>query len=361
MNKISEYNLKLLLEELGKYSSRMAGYYEHFQAYNFIKNQLSDYIRIDFNEKKRIMKSWLCEYSTLYYEDEHMEIEHYPLVMSPSGSVLADTTILKPYSSLNNLDRKVVIAFCNSARVRNMLCRTVHKKGGLALVFVSTTPGFYVKITRLNDCSIPAMVTSLELGLEIAKRGGRVYLYQETRRPISKVVDLVAELGGGLDEEILIYSHYDSIPYSNGATDDAAGTAVLLELMRVLKNERLRRPIRFYLSGCGELGGFKQAKESNDKLRIIVDSIGLFYTKLSVLTSNDIDKRVLRLIKSITKKFDIDLKVGEFKGKIILIRDKHNIVRHTPEDTVDKVGIVKLRYACNFLYTLIKEVDSINF
>ena len=361
MSKISEYNLKLLLEGIGRYSSRMAGYYEHRQSYTFIKNQLSEYINVEFYEEDRTIDSWLCEYSSLYYESEHLEIEHYPLVMSPSGGALADLITIYPYYSLDNVSGKIALAFCNSTKVRNRLYSKIHDKGGLAVIFVSTTPGFYVRITRLDGHNIPAMATTLEQGLSMARKGGKVYVYQETSTPPSRVVDIITRIYGRLDDEVLLYSHYDSIPYSGGAMDNAAGTAILLELIRILKNKHPRMTLRFHISGWGELGGFKTAKKDSDRLRIIVDSIGLFYTKLSILVSSGMDENILRLLSEIAREFRIDLRECKLKDRVVIVTDRHNIAVHTPEDTINKVSPLKLRYACTILYALIKKLNEINF
>jgi len=59
--------------------------------------------------------------------------------------------------------------------------------------------------------------------------------------------NLEAELPGTLlpDEIILLGAHYDSILGSPGADDNATGTAVVLELARLLAGKKLTRSIRF--------------------------------------------------------------------------------------------------------------------
>ena len=46
--------------------------------------------------------------------------------------------------------------------------------------------------------------------------------------------NVVARLGGRRPDAVLLSAHYDSTPESSGATDDAAGTAALVEVARAL-------------------------------------------------------------------------------------------------------------------------------
>jgi hypothetical protein len=61
------------------------------------------------------------------------------------------------------------------------------------------------------------------------------------------VRNLQAEIAGAAaaEEIVLIGAHYDSVPGSPGANDNASGVAVLLEMARLLANARPARTIRF--------------------------------------------------------------------------------------------------------------------
>jgi hypothetical protein len=47
------------------------------------------------------------------------------------------------------------------------------------------------------------------------------------------------------DEIVVVGGHYDTVPSSAGANDNASGVAAVLELARLLRNERFSRSIRF--------------------------------------------------------------------------------------------------------------------
>lgn len=73
---------------------------------------------------------------------------------------------------------------------------------------------------------------------------------------LTRVRNVIARLPGrGEGDAILLASHYDSVPASPGAGDDAAGVAALLETMRVLaEGEPLSRDIIFLFTDAEELG-----------------------------------------------------------------------------------------------------------
>jgi carboxypeptidase Q len=76
--------------------------------------------------------------------------------------------------------------------------------------------------------------------------------------------NIVAELPGTdkADEVVMIGAHFDSWHTGTGATDNAAGSAIMMEAMRILKTTgvKLRRTVRIGLWG-GEEQGLLGSKE----------------------------------------------------------------------------------------------------
>ena len=72
------------------------------------------------------------------------------------------------------------------------------------------------------------------------------------------LANIIARLPGNSDDKlgaVAITSHYDSVPYGPGASDDGVGTAALLEVARMLKAEGgNRRDIVFLVSDGEEFG-----------------------------------------------------------------------------------------------------------
>jgi carboxypeptidase Q len=109
---------------------------------------------------------------------------------------------------------------------------------------VVLTPEHYNRIARLLDHKIP-----VKLEFEIDAR----FLDERTDS-----VNVVGEIAGGRkrDEVVMMGAHLDSWHSGTGATDNAAGSAVMIEVMRILKtlNLRLDRTVRLALWSGEEQG-----------------------------------------------------------------------------------------------------------
>ena len=70
--------------------------------------------------------------------------------------------------------------------------------------------------------------------------------------------NIVGEIPGGArkDEIVMVGAHFDSWHSGTGATDNGAGSAVMIEVMRILKalNLKLDRTVRLALWGGGGTG-----------------------------------------------------------------------------------------------------------
>ena len=110
---------------------------------------------------------------------------------------------------------------------------------------IALTPEHYNRIVRLLEEKVP-----VRLDAEVRAR-----FHQETLDS----VNVVAELPGGSkrDEMVILGAHLDSVDAAGtGATDNAAGCAVMLEVLRILKalNLKLDRTVRLVLWGGEEEG-----------------------------------------------------------------------------------------------------------
>jgi hypothetical protein len=109
---------------------------------------------------------------------------------------------------------------------------------------IALTPEHYNRIARLLDHGIPVRAQ-----IEVEAR----FLDDRTTS-----VNVVGEIPGvrRKDEIVMIGAHLDSWHGSTGATDNAAGSAVMIEVMRILKtlNLRLDRTVRLGLWSGEEQG-----------------------------------------------------------------------------------------------------------
>jgi carboxypeptidase Q len=122
--------------------------------------------------------------------------------------------------------------------------RGADPKTGSTIPAVVVTPEHYNRICRLLAHEIP-----VKLKFNIQTK-----FYDD--RPDS--VNVVGEIPGGSkkDEVVMIGAHLDSWHAGTGATDNAAGSAVMIEVLRILKtlNVKMDRTVRMGLWGGEEAG-----------------------------------------------------------------------------------------------------------
>jgi hypothetical protein len=102
--------------------------------------------------------------------------------------------------------------------------------------------------------------------------------------------NVVAELGGETDDIIVVGAHYDSVPGSPAANDNASGVATLLKLAALNADQRFHRTIHFVAfaneelphggtDAMGSLAYAGRAKQNGEKIiaMISLETIG-YYT-----------------------------------------------------------------------------------
>ncbi len=130
----------------------------------------------------------------------------------------------------------------------------------LALIYPSRTPlapTIYrsVRAEYIETQNIPAVSMAHDDVLNVLKDQKRLKIITEVERITAKSQNVVGEVPGTLDDEdILVGGHYDTVRTVMGAHDNAAGTAVALELARIFANEKLNRTLRLAAWGSEELG-----------------------------------------------------------------------------------------------------------
>ena len=120
-----------------------------------------------------------------------------------------------------------------------------------------------------RDAKLPPVPTQVTLAIE---HYGRIWRTLDKKIPVTLQMDIdnkffdtdlnafniVGEISGSdkADELVMIGAHFDSWHTGTGATDNAAGSAVMLEAMRILKTTglELRRTVRIGLWGGEEQG-----------------------------------------------------------------------------------------------------------
>lgn len=143
-------------------------------------------------------------------------------------------------------------------------------RGAGAIVVYNNQPGI-VAGTLQRPTDIPAVAISQEDGralLEAAQRGPvRLRLLVDTLHETRTTVNVVATKRGSVrpEESVVVGGHYDSVPGSPGANDNASGTAATLEAARVLAAIPTPRTVQFVLFAAEELGLYGSAAFVNER------------------------------------------------------------------------------------------------
>jgi Zn-dependent M28 family amino/carboxypeptidase len=126
---------------------------------------------------------------------------------------------------------------------------------------------------------IPAVGVSSEVGARLARRfeGETVDVEVDCETPDATSGNVHAELGPDTDEEIIVSSHVDAHDIAEGAMDNGAGTATVVEMARALaaREDDLDTRVRFVCYGSEEVGLVGSHHEADradhDTIRAIVN------------------------------------------------------------------------------------------
>jgi len=107
--------------------------------------------------------------------------------------------------------------------------------------------------TKNGEC--PGVTLRVSDAMEmVQKKASKVKLtvVQDYSDAISQ--NVICELKGEIDEDIIFCGHYDSVEYSKGAYDNGAGSVIIMELLRHFKDQKLKRNMKFIWFGAEERG-----------------------------------------------------------------------------------------------------------
>ena len=180
-------------------------------------------------------------------------------------------------------DARGKIVLTNDIR-RNSYERIV-KAGAAGVITWSGEFDDDLKETDLNICKLRPMLTdafgflpavnlraadAIDLVRGSAKTVRMTVKNQNAERESRNVICTIpgSDCAG---EEILLGAHYDSVYFSTGVYDNAAGCVVLMELMRYFKENPPRRTLRFAFFGSEEQGllGSWHYAQTNDLTRTV--------------------------------------------------------------------------------------------
>ena len=138
---------------------------------------------------------------------------------------------------------------------RNWMLLTAEERRAAGLIVINTDETVPTKLIRDPYLRIPAVAVPHSVGLELLHCGGKVRLHVRARRFDSTGHNVIGHLPGLKTGRIAVAAHYDSAAECPGATDNASGTAVVLELCEIFGAAGKRNlGIDFIAYGAEEYG-----------------------------------------------------------------------------------------------------------
>ncbi|WP_321167945.1 M28 family peptidase [Halobaculum saliterrae] len=281
-----------LLEDLVDVGNRMAGQPGEREGLELVRDALADAgcrnARIDEFE----LQGW--ERGDAGIADGRRREPCIALPRSPSGTATADLVDLG-YGVPSDFEEadvegKVVMV---SSDTPDDFDRFIHRTekyyyavdhGAAAFVFRNHVEGCLPPTGSVGTDDdpigdIPAVGVSAEVGARLARRaeGDSVTVDVDCETPEATSGNAMAELGPDTDEEVLVSSHVDAHDIAEGAMDNGAGTATIVEVATALAGmeDELDTRVRFVAYGAEEVGlvgsGVEAERADRDAIEAIVN------------------------------------------------------------------------------------------
>ncbi len=236
------------------------------------------------------------------------------LPRSPSGASsgeLVDLGYGLPEDFEADLSGKVVMV---SSTVPDHYERFIHRRekyyhaveaGAEAFVFANHVEGCLPPTGSVGTeespvGDIPAVGVSKEVGTRLARRfeGEAVTVEVDCETPPAESGNVHAELGPDTEDELLVTSHLDAHDIAEGAWDNGSGTAMVVELARILaeREDELETRVRFIAFGAEEVGLVGSGHESDrlgderENVKAVVNNDGVVFGRTLKFDTHGFDE-----------------------------------------------------------------------
>jgi aminopeptidase YwaD len=189
--------------------------------------------------------------------------QHYasiPMTYSPAGEVESELVLVggtgEPGDFPSNSSGHIVLIERGTITLRQKVVNA-EAAGAIGVIIYNNQPGNFTA-TASTSVSIPAVTISQEDGQALRSLAGsqavRVHLRVESVTSQGESRNVLARAPGAGDCRVLIGGHMDSVSAGPGANDNASGTAVVIELSRVLAALHKTNGLCIALFGAEEAG-----------------------------------------------------------------------------------------------------------
>jgi len=281
------------LETLVDIGNRMAGQAGEMEGLEATRDALADAGARDARVERFDLQGWVRGDSGI--ETTETTEESIALPRSPAGAETAELVDLgaalpEEYES-TDVEGKIVVA---SSMVPEYFPRYIHRTekyqyavegGAVAFVYANHVPGQLPPTGSVGGSDgspigdIPAVGVSSETGARLGRRfdGEEVTVTVDCETPDAESGNAVAELGPDTEEYIILSSHVDAHDIAEGARDNGAGTATIVEVARALaaREDELDTRVKCIGYGAEEVGLVGSELESEnadlDSIKTVVN------------------------------------------------------------------------------------------
>lgn len=261
-----------ILEQLVDIGNRMAGSDGEYRGARVVRNTFEELGLTNPRFEPFEITGWKRNGSKLLVDDRP-----YDCIALPRGpdSQAAGTLVNVGYGLPNDfeqadLEGKIALVRTD---VPGHYHRYIHRRekyfqaieaGAAGFIYQNHVPGQLPPTGSIADTDadigpIPAVGVSKEVGDRLARRheGDEVAMNVDAQISADAISRNVhAELGPDTDKRVLVTSHVDAHDIAEGAADNGAGTAAVIEIARALKRreENLDYRVEFITFGAEEVG-----------------------------------------------------------------------------------------------------------
>jgi Zn-dependent M28 family amino/carboxypeptidase len=198
--------------------------------------------------------------------------------------------------------------------------------GASAFVFRNHVPGQLPPTGSVGGADdpigeIPAVGVSKEIGARLGRQydGKQVSVVVEAEIHDATSRNVHAELGPESDERVLVTSHVDAHDIAEGAMDNGAGTAMVVELARTLaeREDELDITVEFVAFGAEEVGlcgsEYLAAETDLDSVKAILNNDGVVAGRTLALLTHGFDE-LGAVAEEVADRFDHPMKTVPKQG-----------------------------------------------
>ena len=166
----------------------------------------------------------------------------------PTARLVAIPNVGRP-ADFTSVDVKGAIAIVRRGEIRfSQKATNAANAGAIGLIIVNNQSGNFPGSLG-DEGKIPVLSLSGDVGAPLIEQARSaqltVSLNVNTQAGVVTGRNIIAHLEGVTQPSVLLGGHYDSVPGSPGANDNASGTAAVLEIARNLSNTPLARQAWF--------------------------------------------------------------------------------------------------------------------